>query len=85
MNLLIMKESFMKTRQFSGWHEEETETPWFSVSDTELYVDHHGEYISGILCKKAVGASSNALIHKTWLHGTEERACFLISNIQDEF
>jgi DNA-directed RNA polymerase beta' subunit len=67
--------------QFSSWHDE-TEKPAFSVSDTEVYIDREGTFISGTLCKKTIGPTSNGLIHKTWLYEGPEAANKLISKIQ---
>jgi len=67
--------------QYSSWHDE-TEKPSFSVSDTEVYIDREGTYISGTFCKKTIGPTSNGLIHKTWLYKGPETANKLISNIQ---
>lgn len=68
-------------RKYSAWHDEEKETPWFSESDTEIYIDSEGELLSGILCKKVLGTSSCGLVHKAWLYDNE-KACRMVSLIQ---
>ena len=67
--------------QFASWHED-NDTPSFSEGDTEVLIDGLGDLITGTLCKGTVGASSNGIIHKVWLHGGPERACDLISDLQ---
>jgi len=68
-------------RQYAAWHSD-SNTPWFSEDDTELYIDHSGDYISGILCKKSIGPASNGIIHKSWLYDGPKAACDFISRIQ---
>ena len=80
ISLAIPKKIIPDIHQFSGWHEE-SDTPYFSECDTEVLV-RDGELLMGTLCKKTIGASSNGLIHKTWLYGGSTVACDLISDIQ---
>lgn len=78
-SLLFSRHTTM--RKYSGWHDTSTQTPWFSSSDTEVYIDNEGELIMGTLCKKTLGASSCGIIHKTWLYDNTA-ACTLVSYIQ---
>ena len=71
----------LQMRRYSAWHESETETPWFSQSDTEIYIDKTGELLTGILCKKTLGTSSCGIVHKAWLIDNE-KACKMVSLIQ---
>lgn len=67
--------------KYSAWHDEDTETPWFSESDTDIYIDNGGELLTGTLCKKVLGTSSGGLVHKAWLFNNE-KACEMVSLIQ---
>ena len=71
----------LQMRKYSAWHNEDTETPWFSASDTEIYIDASGELLTGTLCKKTLGAASNGIVHKAWLIDND-KACRLVSRIQ---
>ena len=71
----------LQMRKYSAWHTEDTETPWFSASDTEIYIDASGELLTGTLCKKTLGAASNGIVHKAWLIDND-KACRLVSRIQ---
>ena len=59
--------------------EEERRSPRnrdFSPSDTNVLVDN-GELISGMICKKSVGASGGSLIHVVFMeHGSEVTRLF---------
>jgi DNA-directed RNA polymerase beta' subunit len=68
-------------RQYTAWHSD-SNTPWFSEDDTEVYIDNGGDYISGILCKKTIGPASNGVIHKAWLYDGPKAASDFISKIQ---
>ena len=68
-------------RKYSAWHDSDQEQPWFSHSDTEIYIDKTGELLTGILCKKTLGASSGGLVHKAWLLNNQ-KACTMVSRIQ---
>jgi len=81
-NLLLPEKQWVETHSYSGWHDEDQELPWFSVSDTEVIIDKYGYYVAGIMCKKTVGPASNGLIHKFWLHGSHTAACDFISHLQ---
>jgi len=81
-NILLPDKRWVETHSYSGWHDEDQELPWLSVSDTEVIIDKYGYYVAGILCKKTVGSASNGLIHKFWLHGGHIAACDFISHLQ---
>jgi DNA-directed RNA polymerase beta' subunit len=70
-----------KVHQYSAWHADD-DTAWFSVNDTELFIDYDGYFVSGILCKKSIGQVSNGIIHKAWLYDGPTAACDFVSNIQ---
>ncbi|KAF4688082.1 DNA-directed RNA polymerase II subunit RPB1 [Perkinsus olseni] len=55
--------------------------PWFSRSDCRVIIQE-GEIMSGVICKKTVGASSGGLIHITWLDYGPERTKQFIGGIQ---
>jgi DNA-directed RNA polymerase II subunit RPB1 len=71
----------LNMRKYSAWHDDSKETPWFSESDTEIYIDKAGELLTGTLCKKTLGAASYGIVHKAWLIDNE-KACHLVSRIQ---
>tara|TARA_Y100000389_G_scaffold202481_2_gene247885 strand:- start:374 stop:4009 length:3636 start_codon:yes stop_codon:yes gene_type:complete len=68
-------------RKYSAWHDSEQEQSWFSHSDTEIYIDKMGEILTGVLCKKTLGASAGGLVHKAWLLDNQ-KACIMVSRIQ---
>ena len=79
-SVVLPKKRYMTIRRFSG-HREDDETPGFSHTDTEVYIKD-GELLTGILCKKTLGTSSDGIIHKAWLEDSPEESCRLISHIQ---
>nr|KAG5708273.1 hypothetical protein BaRGS_021207 [Batillaria attramentaria] len=54
---------------------------WISPGDTKVLIED-GELISGILCKKTLGASSGSLVHITFMELGFEVAGELYGNIQ---
>ncbi|KAL2896712.1 DNA-directed RNA polymerase II subunit 1 [Bienertia sinuspersici] len=65
-NLIIPKQ--INLIRFSSWHQQETETGFqrfLTPGDTCVRVEK-GELLSGTLCKKTLGSSSDSLIHVIW-------------------
>lgn len=79
-SVVLPKKQYMNIRRYSG-HREDDEKPGFSHTDTEVYIKD-GELLTGILCKKTLGTSSDGIIHKTWLEDSPEECSRLISHIQ---
>jgi DNA-directed RNA polymerase II subunit RPB1 len=55
--------------------------PDFSASDCKVVIQD-GEILSGIICKKTIGASSGSLLHLTWLDYGPEKCRNLLSYLQ---
>lgn len=54
---------------------------WMTPNDTTVLVEN-GELLSGILCKKTLGASEGSLMHVVYLEEGYEKAAQFYSNIQ---
>uniref|UniRef100_T1IWA4 DNA-directed RNA polymerase subunit n=1 Tax=Strigamia maritima TaxID=126957 RepID=T1IWA4_STRMM len=61
---LIIPGNVNLIRKHSTHPDEEDDGPykWLSLGDTKVLIEH-GELISGILCKKTLGASAGSLLH----------------------
>lgn len=79
-SIVLPKRRYMTLKRYSG-HREEDETPLFSHTDTEVYIKD-GELLTGILCKKTLGTSSDGIIHKAWFEDSPEESCRIVSHIQ---
>ena len=77
---VLPKKRYMTMTRFSG-HRDEDEIPGFSHTDTEVLIQR-GELLTGILCKKTLGTSSDGIIHKAWLEDSPEESCRIVSHIQ---
>ncbi|XP_054719438.1 DNA-directed RNA polymerase II subunit RPB1-like [Uloborus diversus] len=75
---LIIPGNVNLIRTHSTHPDEEDDGPykWISPGDTKVLIEH-GELISGIVCKKTVGASSGSLMHVIFSElGHEVAGCF---------
>ncbi|KAJ3216817.1 DNA-directed RNA polymerase II subunit rpb1 [Dinochytrium kinnereticum] len=62
---------------FHSQHPDNEPDPDIAVGDTKVIIQE-GSLISGILCKKTVGASSGGVVHVTWMeYGPEAAKQFL--------
>lgn len=80
---LIIPGNVNLIRTHSTHPDEEDDGPykWISPGDTKVIIEH-GELLSGIVCKKTVGASSGSLMHVLFVEMGHEVAGLFYSHIQ---
>ena len=74
---------FVQPRAHSTHDDSEDRGPfkWLTVADTKVLVEN-GELISGIICKKSLGASAGSLMHIVFLEMGFEIAGQFYGDIQ---